>query len=103
MRLPRAVIGALVGMCLAVAGAVIQGVTRNPLASPSLLGVNAGAAFALAIAFAFFGGGSLHMLMCISMVGAAIGLVAVYAIGALAPGGLTPVLRELSGAAIQIL
>lgn len=103
LRLPRALMGVIVGACLGVAGAVMQGTTRNDLASPSILGVNAGAAFALALAFAYFGGASLHTLVLVSMLGATLGVVAVHAIGAFTPGGLTPIRLVLSGAAVAAL
>lgn len=54
LRLPRTVSAALVGACLAVSGAVMQGMTRNPLASPEIMSVTHGSAFAIAVAFAFF-------------------------------------------------
>ncbi|NDJ34585.1 MAG: iron ABC transporter permease, partial [Chloroflexi bacterium] len=50
VRLPRVVAGVFVGASLAVAGAIMQGLTRNPLASPGILGINAGAAFAVVLA-----------------------------------------------------
>lgn len=54
IRLPRVLGGAMVGACFAVAGAIMQGMTRNPLADSGLLGLNAGSGFMLAICFAFF-------------------------------------------------
>ena len=103
LRLPRALIGGLVGASYGVAGAIMQGMTRNPLASPSIMGVNAGAAFMLALSFAFFPDTTLHLLIVLSMIGAALGAVLVYAVGSLAPGGLTPVRLVLAGAAVTAL
>lgn len=103
LRLPRAVAAALVGASLAAAGAVLQGTTRNPLASPGILGVNAGAALALAAAFAFLPQLPLHALAGISMAGALLGVLAVVAVGAAVPGGLTPVRLVLAGAAVTAL
>ena len=61
VRIPRSLIAIMVGAALAVAGALMQGLTRNPLASPSILGVNAGAAFAVVIATFIFGNNSLYV------------------------------------------
>ena len=63
IRIPRDLGAVLVGMALSVAGAVIQGVTKNGLADPSLIGLNSGASFALALTFAFYPAPFL-MLMC---------------------------------------
>lgn len=101
--MPRAIAGALVGAAFAVAGAVMQGMTRNPLADSSLLGINAGAGLMLAVCFAFFPGLSYLKLMFMSFGGAAIGLGLVYGIGSLAKGGLTPVRITLAGAAVGAL
>ncbi|NIK76921.1 iron complex transport system permease protein [Paenibacillus castaneae] len=103
LRMPRAIAGALVGAAFAVSGALMQGMTRNPLADSSLLGVNAGAAFMLAVCFAFFPTMSYMGLMLFCFAGAAIGLGLVYGIGSLAKGGLTPVRLTLAGAAVGAL
>jgi iron complex transport system permease protein len=103
LRLPRAVAGAIVGACLAVAGAIMQGMTRNPLADSGLLGINAGAGFMLAVCFAFFPGISFLDLMFLSFMGAGIGAGMVYGIGSLSRGGLTPVRLVLAGAAVSYL
>ncbi|AZN38789.1 FecCD family ABC transporter permease [Paenibacillus albus] len=103
IRLPRVVGGALVGACFAVAGAMMQGMTRNPLADSGLLGLNAGAGFALAICFAFFPGLPYMYLILYSFVGAALGSVLVFVIGAAARGGLTPVRLVLAGATLSAM
>lgn len=103
IRLPRAMAGALVGAGFAVAGAMMQGMTRNPLASPGLLGVNSGAAFALAVCFAFYPNTPFHYVIMFSFVGAAAGTGIVYGIGSMAKGGLTPVRLVLAGAAVSAL
>lgn len=103
LRMPRALAGALVGAAFAVAGAIMQGMTRNPLADSSLLGLNAGAGFALAICFAFFPGTSYLNIMFFSFFGATMGALIVYGIGSLAKGGLTPVRLTLAGAAVSAL
>ncbi|WP_126428551.1 FecCD family ABC transporter permease [Brevibacillus marinus] len=103
LRLPRAVAAAVVGACFAVAGAIMQGMTRNPLADSELLGLNAGARFALAICFAFFPGLPYLYLILYSFLGAALGAALVYGIGLLSRNGLTPVRLTLAGAAVSAL
>jgi len=103
LRLPRVLGGAMVGACFAVAGAIMQGMTRNPLADSGLLGLNAGAGFMLAICFAFLPGLPFMYLILFSFLGAVIGAVLVYGIGSLAKGGLTPVRLVLAGAALSAL
>ncbi|WP_078577379.1 FecCD family ABC transporter permease [Salipaludibacillus agaradhaerens] len=103
LRLPRALAAALVGAFLAVSGAIMQGMTRNPLASPSIMGVTAGSAFMIAIAFAFFPGTSYVGLMMWSFVGAGLGAGLVFMIGSLSKSGLTPVKLALAGAAVTAL
>ncbi|PYI53998.1 FecCD family ABC transporter permease [Paenibacillus flagellatus] len=103
LRLPRVLAGALVGAGFAVAGALMQGMTRNPMADSGLLGLNAGAGFALALCFAFFPGLPFLYLILYSFAGAGIGAGLVYGIGSLARGGLTPVRLVLAGAAVSAL
>ena len=103
LRMPRAIAAALVGAAFAVAGSVMQGMTRNPLADSSLLGINAGAGFMLALCFAFFPSISYLGLMFICFAGAAVSMGLVYGIGSLAKGGLTPVRLTLAGAAVGAL
>lgn len=86
IRLPRVLGAALVGACFAVAGAMMQGMTRNPLADSGLLGLNAGAAFMLALCFAFFPGLPYMYLIMWSFVGAGLGVAIVYGIGSLSKG-----------------
>jgi iron complex transport system permease protein len=103
LRLPRALCGAMVGASFAVAGAIMQGMTRNPLADPGLLGVNAGSGFALALCFAFWPGLPFPYIILFSFLGAGLGAGLVYGIGSLAKGGLTPVRLALAGAAVSAL
>ncbi|MDQ6421304.1 iron ABC transporter permease [Paenibacillus sp. LHD-117] len=103
LRLPRVFGGAMVGASFAVAGAIMQGMTRNPLADSGLLGINAGAGFMLALCFAFFPGMPFTTLILFSFLGAAIGAGLVYGIGALAKGGLSPARLVLAGAALSAL
>ncbi|QHZ45617.1 FecCD family ABC transporter permease [Bacillus sp. NSP9.1] len=100
LRLPRTVGAALVGACLAVSGAVMQGMTRNPLASPEIMSVTQGSTFAIAIAFAFFPGVSSVGLMMWSFAGAGFGAAIVFAVGMFSKGGLTPVKLALAGTAV---
>lgn len=103
LRLPRVLGGAMVGACFAVAGALMQGMTRNPMADSGLLGLNAGAGFVLALCFAFFPGLPFMYLIFYSFLGAGIGAALVFGIGSLARGGLTPVRLVLAGAAVSAL
>ncbi|HEX7063449.1 MAG TPA: iron ABC transporter permease [Bacillales bacterium] len=103
LRLPRTLGSVMVGVGFAVAGAVMQGMTRNPLADSGLLGLNAGAAFVLAICFAFFPELSFIYLILYCFVGAGIGAGLVFGIGSMSRGGLTPVRLTLAGAAVSAL
>lgn len=100
VRLPRSLIAILVGAALAVAGAIMQGLTRNPLASPDILGVNAGAALAVVAGTLIFGSNSLTIYAWYAFAGAAISAIAVYFLGSLGPGGLTPFNLTIAGAAL---
>ncbi|MEM8723585.1 MAG: iron ABC transporter permease [Cyanobacteria bacterium P01_G01_bin.39] len=100
VRLPRSLIAVFVGAALAVSGAIMQGLTRNPLASPGILGVNAGAAFAVVVGTFIFGTGSLTIYAWYAFAGAAISAVGVYLLGSLGHGGLTPFNLTIAGAAL---
>ena len=99
VRLPRTLLGVLVGAALGVAGALMQTLTRNPLADPGLLGVNAGASAFVVIALAF-GFTSSSGAVWPALVGAAFASVIVYAIGSAGRGGATPVRLALAGTAL---
>jgi iron complex transport system permease protein len=103
LRLPRALAAALTGSFLAVSGAIMQGMTRNPLASPSIMGVTAGASFAIAVAFVFFPSSSYTDLLMWSFAGAGLGVSIVFGVGSLSKGGLTPVKLALAGTAVTAL
>ncbi len=103
LRLPRVIASALVGAAFAVAGAVMQGVTRNPMADSGLMGLNAGAGFTLSICFAFFPGLSYLETMLFSFIGASIGAALVNGIASLRRGGATPMRLVLAGAAVSAL
>ncbi len=100
VRLPRVLSAVFIGSFLAVSGAIMQGMTRNPLASPAILGVTDGAAFAIALAFAFFPGTSYIGLLVWSFAGAGLGALLVFGIGMFAKGGITPVKLALAGVAV---
>ncbi|MDN5765209.1 MAG: iron ABC transporter permease [Humibacillus sp.] len=100
-RIARTAVGLLVGAGLAVAGAAMQGLTRNPLADPGLLGVNAGASLAVVVAISIFGVGTLTGYVWWAMAGAGIAAVLVHALAGLARGGVTPLRLTLAGAAVS--
>ncbi|MFD1152385.1 FecCD family ABC transporter permease [Saccharothrix hoggarensis] len=100
VRVPRAVLGLLVGAALGLSGAVMQALTRNPLADPGLLGVNMGAAAAIVSAIAFFGITSPTGYVWFALAGAAGTATVVYVLGAAGRGTPTPDRLVLSGAAL---
>jgi iron complex transport system permease protein len=91
LRVPRTLVGLLAGIGLGVAGAVMQGITRNPLADPGLLGVNAGAALAVVVAIHVFGVASLSGYVWFAFAGAALASLAVYLLGATGRDRTNPV------------
>jgi iron complex transport system permease protein len=99
-RVPRAFIAAIAGASLAVAGSLMQGITRNPLASPSLFGINAGAAFFIVAGSAFFGASGLTTFATLAFIGAAVTATIVYILGSIGSDGLTPLKVTLAGAAM---
>jgi iron complex transport system permease protein len=103
VRLPRTLAGVLAGIALGIAGAVMQGLTRNPLAGPGILGVNAGAALAVVLAMTFLGVGTTSGYIWFAFGGAAVAAVFVYTLGSLGLGGATPVKLALAGAAFTAL
>lgn len=100
LRLPRALYAVAVGASLSVAGALMQGVTRNPLAEPGLLGLMAGASFAVVIWVALSGQTGGGMLPLVAAVGALGGAALVWGIASAAPGGAQPLSLILAGAAV---
>ena len=98
-RIPRTVLAVLVGGALGLAGAVMQGVTRNPLADPGVLGINMGASLAVVAGIAWFGLFSATSIIFTAISGAALAAVFVYAVGSLGRGGPTPLKLALAGAA----
>jgi iron complex transport system permease protein len=103
LRVPRTVLAVAVGAALGLAGAVMQGLTRNPLADPGLLGVNAGAALGVVTALSVFGIASTSAHVGFALLGAAGAGGVVYALGSLGRGGATPVKLAIAGAAMSAL
>ncbi|PGT85346.1 iron ABC transporter permease [Bacillus sp. AFS040349] len=103
VRLPRALIGAVVGASLALAGAIMQALTKNPLASPSVFGINAGAGFFIVVAVSVFYVNSYQAYIWIAFAGAAFSAFIVYFIGSFGREGLTPMKLTLAGAAMAAL
>ncbi|WP_288871905.1 iron ABC transporter permease [uncultured Microbacterium sp.] len=98
-RIPRTVLALLVGAALALAGATMQAVTRNPIADPGILGVSNGASLAVVLGIAFFGLANPYGQMAFAIAGAGLAAVFVYAVGSLGRGGATPLKLALAGAA----
>ncbi|MDF2560869.1 MAG: iron transporter permease [Microbacterium sp.] len=98
-RIPRTVLALLVGAALALSGATMQAVTRNPIADPGILGVSNGASLAVVCGIAFFGLANPYGQMAFAIAGAGIAAVFVYTVGSLGRGGATPLKLALAGAA----
>lgn len=103
LRIPRTVLGLLVGAALGAAGALMQGVTRNPLAEPGMLGLNAGAALAVVAAITWLGVTSTTAFAGFALLGAGITAVLVFALGGTSRGGPTPIRLALAGAVLMTL
>lgn len=103
LRLPRVIASALVGAAFAVSGAIMQGTTGNPLADSGLMGLNAGAGFALSICFAFFPGMRYIKIILFSFAGAALGAALVNGIASMQIGRVSPMRLVLAGAAVSSL
>ena len=100
LRLPRTLLGLGVGAALGLAGAVLQGATRNPLADPSILGIHAGASLFVVLGITLFGITELRLYVWLAFAGAACATIGVYAIAALGRDGPTPIKLALAGAAV---
>ncbi|NUN67240.1 iron ABC transporter permease (plasmid) [Pseudanabaena biceps] len=100
VRLPRSLIAIAVGASLSVSGALMQGLTRNPLAETGILGISAGGALAVVGTLFFFGSSSLTVYAIAAFIGAAIAAVVVYSLASLGAGGATPLNLTIAGAAI---
>ncbi|RJK94965.1 iron ABC transporter permease [Vallicoccus soli] len=98
-RMPRTLLAVVVGAALGLAGAVLQGVSRNPLADPGILGVNMGASLAVVVGIAWFGLTVATSYVWVAVGGAAAAAVFVYAVASLGRGGATPLKLALAGTA----
>ncbi|MEU4190401.1 iron chelate uptake ABC transporter family permease subunit [Kribbella sp. NPDC026611] len=103
LRVPRTLIGLMVGAALGLSGALMQGVTRNPLADPGILGVNGGAALFVVGGIYWLGLSTLTAYVWLAFAGAAAASVAVYLLGSLGREGATPVKLALAGAALTAM
>ncbi|QLG43028.1 MULTISPECIES: iron ABC transporter permease [unclassified Paenibacillus] len=101
IRLPRELAAMLIGAALAVSGGIMQGITRNPLADPGLLGLTSGANMALALAFVFMPSLGYFGIMVACFVGAALGAALVIVLGSIRRGSLSPIRVVLAGAAVS--
>lgn len=100
-RIPRTLVGLLAGAALGLAGAAMQGVARNPLADPGILGVNSGAALAVVIGIFVFGVTNFTGYIWFAFLGAGAAAVLVYAVASLGRDGATPIKLALAGAALS--
>ncbi|MGC4866163.1 FecCD family ABC transporter permease [Micromonospora sp. DT53] len=100
MRVPRTLLGILVGAALGVAGAILQGVTRNPLADAGILGINSGAAAFVVLAITVLGVRGVGVYVWFAFAGAIAALALVYAVASFGREGATPVKLALAGAAV---
>lgn len=100
LRVPRTILGLIVGVALGVSGALIQAMTRNPLADPGILGVNAGAAFFVTLAVGLLGFTGIWSYIWFAFLGAILATVAVYVLGSMGRAGATPIRLTLAGIAL---
>jgi len=102
-RLPRAVVASLVGAALAMSGALMQALTRNPMASPGILGVNAGASFFVVAGVSLLSLSGQSEMVWFALTGAAAAAVSVYLVGSVGREGMTPLKLTLAGATMAAL
>jgi iron complex transport system permease protein len=98
-RIPRTIFSIMAGASLGISGALMQSITRNPIADPSILGVNTGASLFVVIGIAFFNINTPNQYIWIALAGAAITSVFVYGVASIGSGGMTPIKLALAGAA----
>ncbi len=102
LRFPRAIIALLVGAGLAIAGSLMQGITRNPLADPSILGINSGAALAVVIGSMLWRSSDLADYSLFAFLGGTLSAIAVYFFASLGSRGVNPLSLTLAGSAITV-
>jgi iron complex transport system permease protein len=98
-RIPRTIFSVMAGASLGISGALMQSITRNPIADPSILGVNTGASLFVVIGIAFFNINSANEYIWIALAGAGITSIFVYGIASIGSGGMTPIKLALAGSA----
>jgi iron complex transport system permease protein len=103
VRLPRSLLAVIVGGAISVSGALMQGITRNPLADPGILGINAGASLAVVIAIFLFGTSAPSIYIWYAFAGAGITAISVYFLASLGRSGITPLNLTIAGAALSAL
>ena len=102
-RIPRTVFGILAGGALGISGALMQSITRNPIADPSILGVNTGASLFVVAGIAFFNITAAYQYIWLAIIGAGLTAVFVYIVASMGKDGATPLKLALSGAAVSIV
>ncbi len=98
-RVPRTIFSIMAGASLGISGALMQSITRNPIADPSILGVNTGASLFVVIGIAFFNINSANEYIWIALAGAGITSIFIYTIASIGSGGMTPIKLALAGSA----
>ena len=101
LRIPRTMLGVLVGAALGVSGTLIQGHTRNPLADPGVLGISSGAACAVVVGFTFFGITSIVGTVVVAFTGAILATLLVFSLTSIGSGRMNPLSVLLGGAALS--
>jgi len=102
-RIPRSVFGILAGGALGISGALMQSITRNPIADPSILGVNTGASLFVVVGTAFFNITVAYQYIWLAIIGAGVTAVFVYSVASMGKDGATPLKLALSGSAVSIV
>ena len=102
-RIPRTVFGILAGGALGISGALMQSITRNPIADPSILGVNTGASLFVVAGIAFFNITVAYQYIWLAIIGAGVTAVFVYGVASMGKDGATPLKLALSGSAVSIV
>ena len=102
-RIPRTVFGILAGGALGMSGALMQSITRNPIADPSILGVNTGASLFVVAGIAFFNITVAYQYIWLAIIGAGVTAVFVYGVASMGKDGATPLKLALSGSAVSIV